>query len=165
MEQIAAVVDVLKNWRKYSSPKSTRGRSHSGLKHIKGHEELAANTILQRNWNGKRAVSSMYKMAQSVDLILGLNLNWQQRTSLARLLLSALTYSGVYRLVKEDESDPRSAFTIALNEDAIPPKGLLPDRTSFKKFLSWNSNVDQGGNLLIKPCGCVWVGCRSPNRP
>ena len=41
-EQIEQVADVLKNWRNYSSPESTRGRSHSGLKHIKGHEEVAA---------------------------------------------------------------------------------------------------------------------------
>ena len=106
MEQIDAVVDVLKNWRKYSSPDSTRGRSHSGLKHIKGHEELAANTILQRDWNGKKAVSSMYKMAQSVDLLLGLNLDWKQRTDLARLLLSSLTYSRIYKLAKANDPIP-----------------------------------------------------------
>ena len=75
MEPVQAVVDVLENWREYSSPNSRRGRTHEGLKHINGHEGLAAKIILQRNWDGKRAVSSMYKMAQSVDLILGLNLN------------------------------------------------------------------------------------------
>ena len=31
MDQIEKVADVLKNWRKYSSPESTRGRSHSGF--------------------------------------------------------------------------------------------------------------------------------------
>ena len=97
MEPVQAVVDVLR--------KPARGRPHEGLKYINGHDELAAKIILQRNWDGKRAVSSMYKMAQSVDLILGLNLNWQQRTYVARLLLSALTYSGIYRLELEDESN------------------------------------------------------------
>jgi len=152
MEPVQAVVDVLKNWREYSSPNSTRGRTHEGLKYINGHEQLAAKIILQKNWDGKRAVSSMYKMAQSVDLILGLNLNWQQRTYVARLLLSALTYSGIYKLVLEDESNPRSAHIIVLNESASLLRPLLPDRTSFKKFPQWISNVDQGGNLLIKPC-------------
>jgi hypothetical protein len=152
MEQIDAVVDVLKNWRKYSSPDSTRGRSHSGLKHIKGHEELAANTILQRDWNGKKAVSSMYKMAQSVDLLLGLNLDWKQRTDLARLLLSSLTYSRIYKLAKANESNPRSAFTIFATEGGLLPKRSLPDKTSFTQFPMWYGNVDQAGNLLIKPC-------------
>ena len=46
-EQIDKVAHVLKNWRNYSSPESTRGRSHSGLKHIKGHEEVAAQNIIR----------------------------------------------------------------------------------------------------------------------
>ena len=144
MEPVQAVVDVLR--------KPARGRPHEGLKYINGHDELAAKIILQRNWDGKRAVSSMYKMAQSVDLILGLNLNWQQRTYVARLLLSALTYSGIYRLELEDESNSRSPYIIVLNESASLSKPLLPDRTSFKKFPQWISNVDQEGNVLVKPC-------------
>lgn len=144
MEPVQAVVDVLR--------KPARGRPHEGLKYINGHDELAAKIILQRNWDGKRAVSSMYKMAQSVDLILGLNLNWQERTYVARLLLSALTYSGIYRLELEDESNSRSPYIIVLNESASLSKPLLPDRTSFKKFPQWISNVDQEGNVLVKPC-------------
>ena len=152
MEPVQAVVDVLKNWREYSSPNSTRGRTHEGLKYINGHEQLAAKIILQKNWDGKRAVSSMYKMAQSVDLILGLNLNWQQRTYVARLLLSALTYSGIYKLVIEDESNSRSPYIIVAVKSETLSRPSLPDRTSFKEFPRWISNVDQEGNVLVKPC-------------
>jgi len=67
MDQIEQAADVLKNWQKYSSPESTRGRSHSGLKHIRGYEEVAAKRIFQRNWNGRMVVSSMFKMAQYVE--------------------------------------------------------------------------------------------------
>ena len=51
MDQIEKVADVLKNWRKYSSPESTstRGRIHAGIKHIKGHEESVAEIILQKS--------------------------------------------------------------------------------------------------------------------
>jgi len=54
MEPVQAVVGVLKNWREYSSPNSTRGRTHEGLKYINGHEQLAAKIILQKNWDGVR---------------------------------------------------------------------------------------------------------------
>ena len=76
-EQIEKVADVLKNWRKYSSPESTstRGRVHAGIKHIKGFEEYVAEIILRRNLHSRNAVSSMYKLAHSVDLLLDLNLN------------------------------------------------------------------------------------------
>ena len=86
MDQVDQVADVLKNWRNYSSPESTRGRSHSGLKYIKGNEEVAAKRILQRNWNGRMVVSSMFKMAQYVESVLDLKLNWLDRYHLARLL-------------------------------------------------------------------------------
>jgi len=108
MDQIDKVADVLKNWREYCSPKSTstRGRVHAVIKHLKSHkqkdikdvERYAAEKILRRKWHSRNAVSSMYKMAQSVDLLLDLNLNWKDRTDLARLLLSSLTYAKIYNL-------------------------------------------------------------------
>ena len=85
IDQIENVAHGLKNWRKYSSPESTRGRSHSGLKHIKGHEEVAVQRILQRNWNGRMVVSSMFKMAEYVESALDLKLKWLERYHLARL--------------------------------------------------------------------------------
>ena len=119
-EQIEKVADVLKNWRKYSSPESTstRGRVHAGIKHIKGHEEYVAEIILRRNLHSRNAVSSMYKLAHSVDLLLDLNLNWKERTDLARLLLSSLTYAKIYKLQKKDDSDWRSPYII--NSEANP---------------------------------------------
>ena len=75
-EQIEKVAHVLENWEEYSPRTSTRGRKHSGLKHIKGHEEVAATRIIRRNWNGRIVVSSMFKMAQYVESALDLKLDW-----------------------------------------------------------------------------------------
>ena len=112
MDQIEQVADVLKNWRKYSSPESTRGRSHSGLKYIKGNEEVAAKRILQRNWNGRMVVSSMFKMAQYVESVLDLKLKWLERYHLARLLMSSLTFAGIYKCLQENPDDIFSPYVI-----------------------------------------------------
>ena len=153
-EQIERVADVLKNWRKYSSPESTstRGRVHAGIKHIKGHEESVAEIILRRNLHSRNAVSSMYKMAHSVDLLLDLNLNWKDRTDLARLLLSSLTYAKIYELQKKDESDWRSPYIIVLTDGTAVEERPAPDKTKFKEFPMWERNVDAEGNVLVKAC-------------
>ena len=154
MEQVEQVADVLKNWRKYSSPESTstRGRVHAGIKHIKGHEEYVAEIILQRNLHSRSAVSSMYKMAHSVDLLLDLNLNWKDRTDLARLLLSSLTYAKIYKLQKKDDSDWRSPYIIVLTDGTAVEERPAPDKTKFEKFPMWERNVDAEGNVLVKAC-------------
>jgi len=156
MDQIEKVADVLKNWRKYSSPESTRGRNHSGLKHIRGNEEVAAQRILQRNWNGRMVVSSMFKMAQYVESALDLKLNWLERYHLARLLMSALTFAGIYKLGKEDEDDWFEPYIIHSVVGHDSPK----DRPSFKTrignpFPKWTSNVDRWGNVLVKTANNV----------
>ena len=156
MEQVEQVADVLKNWRKYSSPESTRGRSHSGLKHIKGHEEVAAKRILQRNWNGRMVVSSMFKMAQYVESALDLKLSWLERYHLARLLMSSLTFAGIYKCVQENQDDSFSPYVIHSLVGHEPPK----DRPSFKTrigkpFPKWTKNVDRWGNVLVKSANNV----------
>ena len=154
MEQVEQVADVLKNWRKYSSPESTstRGPVHAGIKHIKGHEEYVAKIILRRNWHSRNAVSSMYKLAHSVDLLLDLNLNWKERTDLARLLLSSLTYANIYKLQKKDESYWRSPYIIVLTDGTAVEERPAPDKTKFEKFPMWERNVDAEGNVLVKAC-------------
>ena len=68
MEQIETVADVLKNWRKYSSPGSTRGRTHAGLSVIAElNVELIAEQILRRSWHSRKVTSSMFKMATEVE--------------------------------------------------------------------------------------------------
>jgi hypothetical protein len=128
MEQIAAVVDVLENRRKYSAPDSTRGRSHSGLKHIKGHEKLVPERILQRNWNGRKVASSMFKMAQYVESALDLKLKWLERDHLARLLMSSLTFAGIYKCVQQIPDDSFSSYVIHSLVGHEPPD----ERPSFK---------------------------------
>ena len=156
MEQVEQVADVLKNWRKYSSPESTRGRSHSGLKHIMGHEEVAAKRVLQRNWNGRMVVSSMFKMAQYVESALDLKLKWLERYHLARLLMSSLTFAGIYKCVQENSEDSFSPYVIHSLVGHEPPK----DRPSFKTrigkpFPKWTKNVDRWGNVLVKSANNV----------
>jgi hypothetical protein len=156
MDQIEKVADVLKNWRKYSSPESTRGRSHSGLKHIKGHEEVTAERILQRNWNGRKVVSSMFKMAQYVESVLDLKLNWLERYHLARLLMSSLTFAGIYKCLQENPHDIFSPYVIHSLVDHESPE----DRPSFKTrigkpFPKWTKNVDEWGNVLVKTANNV----------
>jgi len=151
-----AVVDVLKNWRKYSSPDSTRGRSHSGLKHIKGHEELVAERILQRNWNGRKVVSSMFKMAQYVESALDLKLKWLERYHLARLLMSSLTFAGIYKCVRQIPDDSFSAYVLHSLVEHEPPD----ERPSFKTrigepFPKWTRNIDRWGNVLVKSANNV----------
>lgn len=125
MDQIEKVADVLKNWRKYSSPESTRGRSHSGLKHIKGNEEVAAKRILQRNWKGRMVVSSMFKMAQYVESVLDLRLNWLERYHFARLLMSSLTFAGIYKCVQENPDDASPRLFCALDRSLKWDVGLI----------------------------------------
>jgi len=155
-EQIERVADVLKNWRNYSSPESTRGRSHSGLKYIKGNEEVAAQRILQRNWNGRNVVSSMFKMAQYVESALDLKLNWLERYHLARLLMSSLTFAGIYKCLQENPHDIFSPYVIHSLVDHESPE----DRPSFKTrigkpFPKWTKNVDEWGNVLVKTANNV----------
>ena len=156
MDQVEQVADVLKNWRKYSSPESTRGRSHSGLKHIKGHEEVTAERILQRSWNGRKVVSSMFKMAQYVESVLDLKLNWLERYHLARLLMSSLTFAGIYKCLQENQDDIFSPYVIHSLVDHESPE----DRPSFKTrigkpFPKWTKNVDEWGNVLVKTANNV----------
>ena len=156
MDQIEKVADVLKNWRKYSSPESTRGRSHSGLKHIKGHEEVTAERILQRNWNGRKVVSSMFKMAQYVESVLDLKLNWLERYHLARLLMSSLTFAGISKLERDNDEDWFEPYTIHSLVDHDLPEGQPSFKTRIgKPFPKWRSDVDEWGNVLVKSSeGC-----------
>ena len=114
-EQIEKVAHVLGNWEEYAPRKSTRGRKHSGLKHIEGNEKVAAKRILQRNWNGRKVVSSMFKMAQYVESELELKdykLSWLERYHLARLLVSSLTFAGIYKYIQENPDDSFSPYVI-----------------------------------------------------
>ena len=148
------VADVLKNWRKYSSPESTGGRSHFGLKHIKHQEEVAAQRILQRNWNGRKVVSSMFKMAQYVESELDLKdykLSWLERYHLARLLMSSLTYAGIYKCIQENPDDPFSPYLIHTLVKHNPLRDQPSHKTHVgKPFPKWTKNVDRWGNVLVK---------------
>ena len=89
-------------------------------------------------------VSSMFKMAQYVESALDLKLKWLERYHLARLLMSALTFAGIYKLEKEDEDDWFKPYII----HSVVGHESLEDRPSFKTrigkpFPKWTSNVDR----------------------
>jgi len=150
-KQIEKVAHVLGNWEEYAPRKSTRGRKHSGLKHIEGNEKVAAERILQRNWNGRMVVSSMFKMAEYVESALELKLNWLDRYHLARLLMGSLTFAGIYKCVQENPDDSFSPYVI----HSLVKHKPLRDRPSHKThvgkpFPKWTKNVDRWGNVLVK---------------
>ena len=150
-KQIEKVAHVLSNWEEYSPRTSTRGRSHSGLKYIKGNEKVAAKRILQRNWNGRKVVSSMFKMAQYVESELDLKLKWLERYHLARLLMGSLTFAGIYKCGQENPDDSFSPYVI----HSLVKHKPLRDRPSHKThvgkpFPKWTKNVDRWGNVLVK---------------
>ena len=96
-------------------------------------------------------MSSMVKMAQYVESVLDLKLNWLERYHLARLLMSSLTFAGIYKCVQENPDDAFSPFVL----HSLVKHKPLPDRPSHKTsvggpFPKWTKNVDEWGNVLVK---------------
>ena len=104
MSDITQVAHVLRNYRTFRQKPGSRGggANHAGLKHLKNADfDRVAERILQRSWHNRKVASSMFKMAESVEALLNLQLKWEERYALARLLISSLTYAGLYRLEQE----------------------------------------------------------------
>ena len=94
----------------------------------------------------------MFKMAESVETLLHLQLNWMERYALARLLISSLTYAGLYRLVREEEGNPFSPYFIVATGESLSVDNELPPKTrTDQAFPRWTSNHDAEGNRLVKP--------------
>ena len=103
------VVDLMTNW--------PSKRPHDGLAFVKGHEEEAAKIILRRSWVDRKATSSLFKMAEEVSGALKLELTWEERFDLGRLLLSCLTRTGIYYLEREKKGKLRSPYIIRSTEE------------------------------------------------
>jgi DNA-directed RNA polymerase len=94
----------------------------------------------------------MFKMAESVEPLLPLQLNWTQRYALARVLISSLTYAGLYRLVREEEGNNVSPYIIVATGQSLSVDNALPRKTrTDHPFPLWTSNHDDEGNRLVKP--------------
>ena len=114
------------------------------------HEELAIE-LCSENWAGKKCASQMMLMA-------GRALGWMRKTDydfddqwgLGRLLMSAFTYAGIYYLGKIDDYGKAPYYVLEVSQP-LPEKQSKPNRTDFKPFPKWRSNIDQFGNTLVRP--------------
>ena len=131
MSDIAKVARVLRNYRTFRQKPGSHGggANHAGLKHLKNADfDRVAKRILQRSWHNRKVASSMFKMAESVETLLHLQLNWMARFALARLLISSLTYAGLYWLVREEEGNPFSPYIIVATGKSLSVDNALPAR-------------------------------------
>ena len=142
-EQIEKVAHVLSNWEEYNPRITTRGRSHSGLQFVNNKVKEAAKRIVERNWNGRKVVSSMFKMAQYVESELDLKLKWLERYHLARLLMGSLTFAGIYKCVQENPDDSFSPYHSWLLVSAKFSCQSQYDSSAFAitRFSSWRFPV------------------------
>ena len=93
ISQLAHVLRQYEVFRKGPSTKRGGGDFHKGLTHLRNVDhDRVAQRVLQRDWHNRKAVASMFKMAESVERLLHLNLDWKERRDLGRLLISSLCY-------------------------------------------------------------------------
>ena len=106
MSDITNVADELRNFSQRRKKPGTRGggKTHAGLKHLQNadHDRIAER-LLQTYWHGKLAAASVMQMGTNIEQLLCIRIDYRERFHMGRVLLSALTRSGLYRLVREDE--------------------------------------------------------------
>ena len=155
MSDITQVADVLRNYRTFRQKPGSHGggANHAGLKHLKNADfDRVAKRILQRSWHNRKVTSSLFKMAESVEALLHLHLKWKERYDLGRLLISSLTYAGLYRLEREAGSNEASPYFIVATGQSLSVDNAPPHRTrTDNPFPRWTSNCDDEGNRLVKP--------------
>jgi len=156
MSAVEDLADVLGNFRQYRNPGSSRGGSHYGLRPIKHLDkdqliEVADTVLNTRPYENKRAVPSMFRMAEDVVGLLRLNLDWKGTMHLARLLISSCCYAGIFELRREDEDDTFSPYYIVKKDKSL----VLADRPNNIQtdapFPRWRGLHDGNGNRLIVP--------------
>ena len=130
--------------------------SWTGWKHLKSlglvERTQIAEYLLGENWQGRKAVSSMFLMADQVLNLLGIKkYAWNEKYGVGRILLSALTYSGVYYLHRDDYGMNKPYYIYVSNKAQIKKKPRPSIKTREEKFPRWTSNVDELGNKLVRP--------------
>ena len=155
MSDITQVAHVLRNYRTFRQKPGSHGggANHAGLKHLKNADfDRVAKRILQRSWHNRKVTSSLFKMAESVEALLHLHLKWKERYDLGRLLISSLTYAGLYRLEQEAGGNEASPYFIVATGQSLSVDNAPPHRTrTDHPFPRWTSNCDDDGNRLVKP--------------
>ena len=91
-------------------------------------------------------------MAQSVETLLCIRISWAERFQMGRVLVSSLTYSGLYRLERDADNNQAPYYIVASGKRLSTIKQLV-HRTQFgKPFPKWTEPYDQHGNQLVRPC-------------
>ena len=106
MSDISQLAHVLRQYEVFRKGPAKKGPAkkgggdfHKGLIHLRNvDQDRVAERVLQRDWHSRKAVASMFKMAESVECLLHPNLGWKERRDLGRLLISSLCYAELYRL-------------------------------------------------------------------
>ena len=130
--------------------------SWTGWKHLKScglveRTQIAAY-LLGENWHGRKAVSSIFLMSDQVLNLLGIKqYAWNEKYGVGRILLSALTYSGVYYLHRDDYSMNKPYYIYASGKAQLKRETRPSIKTREEKFPPWTSNVDELGNKLVRP--------------
>ena len=103
---VSKVADVLRNFSKYRKKpgKKGGGKTWPGLKHFEQADvDRIAIRLLSTSWGGRKATKSLMEMADAIEALLcKTNLSWNDKWQMGRALLSALTYSGLYRLERQN---------------------------------------------------------------
>ena len=130
--------------------------SWTGWKHLKScglvERTQIAVYLLGENWHGRKAVSSMFLMADQVLNLLGIKkYAWNEKYGVGRILLSVLTYSGLYYLHRDDYGMNKPYYIYAPDKAKIKIKPRPSFKTREEKFPPWASNIDKYGNKLVRP--------------
>ena len=148
ISQLAHVLRQEEVFRRGPSTKRCGGDFHKGLTHLRNVDhDRVAQRVLQRDWHNRKAVASMFKMAESVERLLHLNLDWKERRDMGRLLISSLCYAELYKLEPEDDDDVRSPYYIVRTGETLSVDNTPPTRTSIDGQIEvWHTRYDDDGN-------------------
>jgi len=94
----------------------------------------------------------MFLMADQVLNLLGIKkYAWNEKYGVGRILLSVLTYSGLYYLHRDDYGMNKPYYIYAPDKAKIKIKPRPSFKTREEKFPPWASNIDKYGNKLVRP--------------
>ena len=151
---VSKVAEVLRNFSKYRKKpgKKGGGKTWPGLRHFEQADiDRIAIRLLSTSWGGRKATKSLMEMADAIEALLcKTDLSWNDKWQMGRALLSALTYSGLYRLEREDEGS-HSPYYIVETGEGLHLEWTVPERTRFQPFPRWIRAIDDEGNRLVRP--------------
>ena len=173
LDNLAYVLKNFTNYRKGTVGEESVGRGADwlGVKFLKDVDhQRVAERVLRKNWHNRTAGSAMMDMAQSVEHLLALDLSWDQRKNLGRVLISSLGYADLYYLERYPEDKNTAPYYIfqtnriveeptenATQVASSPCGDILikiashDERISPTPFPKWDAPYDRNGNRLLTP--------------